>query len=57
MKGGRIWVLNIVVDLISAVSRHEMQNGVKITYLMGGMYSLGEKPSLSFAESPYDVFS
>ena len=50
-------MLNIVVDLISAVSRHEMQNGVKITYLMGGMYSLGEKPSLSFAESPYDVLS
>lgn len=54
---GGIWVLTTVAALISAVSEHEMQNGVKITYLMEGMYSLGEKTSLSLVESPSYVFS
>ena len=45
MGANYCWVLTIVAALISAVSKHKMQNGVKITYLMEGMYSLGEKPS------------
>lgn len=46
--GGRgKWELTIVTALVGAVSKHEMQHGIKITYLMEGMYSLGVKPSLS----------
>ena len=47
MGGRGRWELTIVTALVGAVSKHEMQHGVKITYLMEGMYSLGEKPSLS----------
>ena len=57
MGANYCWVLTIVAALISAVSKHKMQIGVKITYLMEGMYSLGEKPSLSLAESPSYVSS
>lgn len=43
MIGGQGWELAIVSSLVYALSKHDMQHAVKITYLMQEMSSLEEK--------------